>query len=270
MAHDEAPVFPNHTLARLREGGRACGLGMRLTRSADMALIARTCGYDWLFIDMEHTSLGLDEVAQIAIAALPIGITPLVRVPGLAHHHASRALDAGAQGIVAPHVETAQEAAAVVAACKYPPVGHRALVGTLPHLAFRHAPLSAATRAINEQTLVAVMIETPRGLDNLEAIAAVPGLDVVMIGTNDLCAELGLHGQFDHPRVGEIYDRLVAACRLHGVHPGMGGVYDEPLMRAYIGRGVRFVLSGNDLRFLMQGAGARASFLAALPASAQG
>ena len=184
-----------------------------------------------------------------------------MRVPGKEHHHASRLLDSGAQGIVVPHVDTVEEAQRVVAHCRYPPVGHRSVVGALPQ--FGYQPMSAGETTIvaNAETLVIVMLETPLAIRNADAIAAVPGIDVVLIGTNDLCAELGIPGQFVDPRVEEAYRTVVAACKKYNKHPGMGGVYDPPLLEKYIGYGMRFILGGGDLSFLMAGGKARTEFL---------
>ena len=90
-------AYPNHTKRELAAGKLALGLGVRQARTVDIAAIGKTCGFEWLFIDMEHSSLDVDTAAQIASAALPLGITPIVRVPGKEHHHASRLLDNGAQ-----------------------------------------------------------------------------------------------------------------------------------------------------------------------------
>ena len=106
---------PNHTMQQLAAGKLAIGMGLRLARTVDIATIGKTCGYDWLFIDMEHNSMDVDTAAQISMASLAVGITPIVRVPGKEHHHASRLLDAGAQGIVVPHVDTIEEAKRAVA-----------------------------------------------------------------------------------------------------------------------------------------------------------
>src|ERR671924_757319 len=100
----------NHALAQLRAGKLAIGLGLRQARTVDTAQIAKTCGFDWLFIDCEHNSMDPDTAAQVAAASLAVGITPLARVAGLEHWHASRLLDNGAQGIVVPHVDSASEA----------------------------------------------------------------------------------------------------------------------------------------------------------------
>ena len=254
-------IYKNHTRQQLAEGGIAIGMGLRLARSVDIATVAKTCGYDWLFIDMEHSSIDLDTAAQISMACLPVGITPIVRVPGKEHHHASRILDAGAQGIVVPHVDTVAEAERAVAYCKYPPVGHRSVMGALPHFAYGSVPVAEATSSANQETLVVVMLETPAAIASAEAIAAVPGVDVLLIGTNDLCSEMGMPGKFGDPKVEEAYKTVIAACRKHSKHPGMGGLYEPKLMEKYIGLGMRFILSGGDLGFLMAGARERANFL---------
>jgi 2-keto-3-deoxy-L-rhamnonate aldolase RhmA len=150
----------NHAKERLEAGELALGVGLRQARTVDIAKIMKTAGYDFLFIDMEHNSMSIDLAAQISIAAQDAGITPVVRVPAFEHFHATRALDAGAQGIVVPHVDTAEVAARMVSNCKYPPVGHRSVTGALPQLDFRPAPLGeAATAAINAATLLILMLE---------------------------------------------------------------------------------------------------------------
>jgi len=252
---------PNHTKRRLAAGEVALGMGVRQGRTVDIATIAKTCDFDWLFIDMEHSSMDADLAAQLAMAALGAGITPVVRVPGHEHYHASRLLDNGAQGIVAPHVDTVEEASRIAGACRYPPIGHRSVAGAQPQLGFKSVPVGEATKLVNDLTLVVVMLETPKAIANADAIAQVPGVDVLLIGTNDLCAELGIHGKFTDPRVEEAYRTVIAACRKHGKHPGMGGVYEPKLMEKYIGFGMRFILSGSDLSFMMAGARARTEFL---------
>jgi 2-keto-3-deoxy-L-rhamnonate aldolase RhmA len=251
----------NHALRQLREGRLAIGLGLRQARTVDIAQIAKTSGFDWLFIDCEHNSMSVDTAAQIAAASLAVGITPIVRVPGYEHHHASRALDNGAHGIVFPHVDSPEDARRLADYCRYPPVGHRSMGGGLQQLGFAPMPVGEAARLANEETLVVVMLESPQAIDNCEAIAAVPGVDALLIGTNDLCFEMGIPGQFDHPQVADAYAKLLAACRKHGKFPGMGGLYSPELLQRYIGMGVRLVLAGSDFSLLMQAAGARASLV---------
>jgi 2-keto-3-deoxy-L-rhamnonate aldolase RhmA len=109
------------------------------------------------------------------------------------------------------------------------------------------------------------MIETREGLENADAIAAVPGIDVLLVGATDLAADLGITGQLGHARVAAAIDAVCAACHRHGKVPGVGGVYDEALMTAYVQKGARFILSGSDLAFLMTGAKSRSRMLRAIP-----
>ena len=254
-------TVPNHALRQLRAGKLAVGLGLRQARTVDTAQLAKTCGFDWLFIDCEHNSMDGDTAAQIAAASLAVGITPLVRVAGLEHWLASRMLDNGAQGIVYPHIDSAEEALRAANACRFPPVGKRSMGGGLQQLGFASMAVGEAARIVNEETLVVAMIESPRGVANCEEIAAVPGIDALLIGTNDLCFELGIPGQFEDARVGEAYRKVIAACRKHGKFPGMGGLYTPELLERHVAMGVQLVLAGSDFSLLMQAGTARAALV---------
>jgi 2-keto-3-deoxy-L-rhamnonate aldolase RhmA len=180
-------------------------------------------------------------------------------------HHASRLLDAGAQGIVVPHVDTVEEAQRAVAHCKYPPLGERSAIGAHPVMRFESVPVGETLRAVNDVTLVVVMLETPEAIARADEIAAVKGVDVVLIGTNDLCATMGIPGEFEHENVVKAYESVIAACRKHGKHPGMGGVYEPRILEKYIRLGMRFILSGSDMNFIIAGARARAKALGEVP-----
>jgi 2-keto-3-deoxy-L-rhamnonate aldolase RhmA len=256
--------FTNPARERLRKGEVALGCGVRLARTVEIAKVMAMAGYDWLFIDMEHGSIDLDIACQMAVAALDAGIAPIPRVPAGEFSIATRLLDGGAAGIVIPHVDTADEAREIVDRLKYPPQGHRSVAGAMAQLGYRPMPLGEATRIVNAETLIVVMIETPRAVENAEAIAAVSGVDVLLIGTNDLSMEMGVPGGLGDPKVVTAYERVIAACKRHGKHAGLGGVYTEDLMRQYIGMGTRFVLGGNDFSFVVSGAQARNKFVRGL------
>ncbi len=246
---------------KLEAGEIVLGAGIRNARTVDVAKAMKTAGFDWLFIDMEHSTIDADTAAQISVAAQDAGITPIVRVPGFAHHHATRVLDCGAQGIVVPHVDDAETAARMVQNMRYPPLGRRSITGSLPQLDFASHPAGETAKAIDEATLLVLMLESPGAIARVDEIAAVEGYDVLLIGTNDLTLEMGIPGQIEHPDVVEAYRRVVEACRKHGKHPGMGGIYAPPLMHRYLDMGMRMVLAGNDHSFLMAGARAQATAL---------
>ena len=251
----------NPARERLKNGERALGVGLRQARTVDTASIMASAGFDWLFLDLEHGTMPLDTATQIAVAALGAGISPIVRVPKGQYSLATRALDGGALGIVMPHVDTAEEAREVVAHLKYPPAGHRSVAGGMPYFGFRAVPIAEAAATVNAETLIVVMLETPLAIQNADAIAAVPGVDVLLIGTNDLAMEMSIPGQFDHAEIVRAYERVIAACQKHGKWPGMGGVYSEPLLAKYSALGMRMLLAGNDLSLMMAAATARAKFL---------
>ena len=237
------------------------GVGLRQSRTVDIGKIMATSGYDWLFIDMEHNSMDIDTASQISVAAQDAGITPIVRVPDFAHHHATRVLDCGAMGVVFPHVENADIAKKLVSYCLYPPKGHRSMTGVLPQLDFKQQPIADVASTINKNMLIVIMLESPEAIDNVDSIAAVDGVDVILIGTNDLCMEMGIPGDYSNPKVKDAYIKVIEACKKYGKTPGMGGVYNEELMSEYIKMGMRFILSGSDLSFMMQSASQRSNKL---------
>ena len=255
------PIVQNIMKQRLEAGELVASFNVVHWRTVNAAGIARECGFDWLFIDLEHGTMDLDAAAQMCVAALPTGITPIVRVPSHDHFQAARILDGGAMGVVVPHVNSADEAKRVVQNCKYPPLGHRSLTAPLPQLGFRTLPTVEALEILNRNTLVIVMLETPIAIEQADAIAAVPGIDGLMIGTNDLTAEMGIPGQFGHERVEKAYATMIGACRRHGKFPGMGGVYDHTLMEKYIRMGVRFCLGGGDVALMVSAGKTRTAFL---------
>jgi 2-keto-3-deoxy-L-rhamnonate aldolase RhmA len=257
-------AIDNIAKKRLEAGELAIGVGVRQARTVDIGKAMKTAGFDWLFIDMEHSPIDLDIATQIAVAAQDAGITPLLRVPGFEHYLAARALDGGAQGIVFPHVDDAATARRLVSNCRFPPDGKRSMTGALPQVGFGSHPIGETARAVNAATLIVVMLETPEAIENADTIAAVPGVDALLIGTNDLCMEMGIPGEFTHERIVAAYDGVIAACRAHGKHPGMGGVYAPKLIEGYVKRGMRLILSGNDFSFLMAGARAQATAIRAM------
>lgn len=254
-------MVPNPARERLSKGELSVGIGLRQARTVDIAAAMASCGFDWLFIDLEHGTMALDTAVQISLAALTAGITPMVRVPSHQYAMATRVLDGGALGIVLPHVDTAEEAHAIIDHVKYPPLGHRSVAGPMAQLGFRAIPTDEATRTVNAEALVVVMLETPEAIAYADAIAAVKGVDVLLVGTNDLMMEMGLPGQFAHAEVAQAYENVIAACRKHGKWPGMGGVYAEDLLAKYIAMGMRMIIAGNDLGLLMAGASHRVKFL---------
>jgi 2-keto-3-deoxy-L-rhamnonate aldolase RhmA len=261
------PLVANTTKRRMQTGQMALGFGVHHLRTVAAPVLAAATGHDWMFIDNEHGAFSVQEMTQLCIAALPTGVTPIVRVCAGAIDEATRALDNGALGIVVPHVDTGAQAKRIAAAFHYPPQGHRSWGGPPAVYGYRPPSTAEAQPAINAEILTVVMLESPEAIANAAEIAAVPGVDVLFIGTSDLTAELGISGQMGHPKVIEAYRAVGEACTRHGKVLGMGGVYDEENASRYVGMGARFILTGSDHSYIMAGADNRTSFFNRLPSA---
>ena len=258
------PIVKNLAKQRLAEGGLSLGFGVHHLRGSALGALGAATGFDWLFIDMEHGAMSVDAAAQISMAALSQGCTPIVRCCKDALFEGTRCLDNGAMGVVVPHVDTVAEAKQVVEAFRFPPLGMRSWGGPPILYGFNAPDTATAQRESNAEVLIACMVETEESVANADAIAAIPGVDVLMFGTSDLTATMGIAGQIGHARVRAAYEKVGAACAKHGKVMGMGGVYDEVVARDYIALGARFVLGGSDHNFVMAGAAARSKFLRGL------
>jgi 2-keto-3-deoxy-L-rhamnonate aldolase RhmA len=256
--------FPNKAKRKLDAGEVAVSFGVHHLRTAAAPVLAAATGHDILFIDMEHGAFTVQEAAQLCIAALPTGVAPIVRVCVGALDEATRLLDNGALGIVVPHVDTGAQAHAVAEAFHYPPEGRRSWGGPPPIYGYRPPSVSEAMAVINAEILTLVMIESPLAVDNADTIAAVAGVDVLLIGTFDLSADLGIAGQVIHPKIIDAYARVGAACRKHGKILGMGGINDPQDMARYLGMGVRYLGAGSDQSYIVSGAEGRMTLLRAM------
>ncbi|MFM2129896.1 MAG: hypothetical protein RL477_1442 [Pseudomonadota bacterium] len=245
---------------RLADGALTLCATVRFSRTVEIAQIVKLAGYDALYCDLEHSTLSLDHVAQIAQAAALAGIVPMARVPSHDHDWISRVLDGGCHGVIVPHVDDAKAAEACVRACRYPPLGARSLAGYGP-LAGLTVGIEDSYRLINGNTVLVCMLESPEAVANAGQIAAVEGVDMLLIGTNDLCAEMGIPGQLDHPRVIDAYARAAEACKKHGKALGIGGIKEGPVLERIIAMGGRFLMGRVDGVLLQQAASAEVAGL---------
>ena len=164
-------------------------------------------------------------------------------------------------GVVVPHVNNAEEARHAVAACRFPPLGHRSVAGGYAQLGYASMPAGEASEYMNRNTLLAVMIETPEAVENIEEIAAVDGIDVIYIGSNDLLMEMGLPGQFGGEALEKAAKRIIDASLAHGKLPGIGGVRDAELATKFVRMGSRFLTTHSDFAFLIEAASNRTALL---------
>lgn len=242
---------PNRIRDALRRGEVATALSIRLVRTPEIVLLARAAGFDGVFVDLEHSTISTDAVSHISLTALTAGLTPLVHVPSAYSENIGPCLDGGALGIIVPHVDSAEEAQAAVRAARYAPRGERGISSALPFFDFRAMPSDAATGAVDDATLVIAMIESRAALDRVHEIAAVDGVDVLMIGANDLTADLRVPGDYGGDVAQAAFRRVIQAAESAGRFAGVGGVPAESgALHSLIQAGAKFVSAGVDLRHL--------------------
>lgn len=255
----ERPIVDNAALARMRAGELALGLVVRLARSGEIAAIAAASGHDFLFLDTQHALYSLETIGHIAQAALGCGVATIVRVPRYDDPDIPKLLDNGACGIVVADVENAEQARLVVEACRFPPLGRRSVQSTYSVTRYRPWPVAELLAAIERNTLVACMIESTAGLANVEAIAAVDGIDLVHLGATDLLADMGRPGAFDDPDLATAIRRLIAACRANDRFAGIGGDRDIARLHGYFAEGLLFHTTQTDISYLIEAASRRAA-----------
>lgn len=235
--------------SRLMGGQRLLGTMVTLT-SPEVAEIMARVGFDWLFVDGEHGPFETRDI-QAILQAVGDRSSCLIRVPSTDEIAIKKALDLGAAGIIVPQVNSASQAADVVAFSKYPPDGSRG-VG----LARAHGYGTSAAEYVstaNEQVLVVIQAEHRQAVENIDSIVRVPGIDCVLIGPNDLSASYGKAGRFDDPEIVEAIQRIESACKAANVPLGIFGVTADSV-RPYYERGFNLIVAGIDALFLVRSA----------------
>lgn len=246
-------------LKRLMAGEPLLSLGVRNARTGEIARMASASGYDVVWVDLEHSSMSVDVAAQIAATAHDLGLAGWVRVPERDVGVIGRLLDGGATGIVAPKVETADEARLFADACRFPPRGQRSQIALLPQHGFARMPAAELTARANDAVALQILLESAKGIAQAEAIAAIDGVDIVGIGINDLTADLGCPGDYRHPEVRLACERIVAATRAHGKVAIVGGIPDASYFLDLVEMGFApLIFAGIDTDILAGNIAARA------------
>lgn len=254
-------TIANPVREALAAGKVSLGVGVRGLRTGEIARMMKSAGFDWLFIDLEHGPSSVETAFTISVAALDAGIVPIVRVPEGEMVLAARCLDGGALGVFVSHVESVEDAQAAVRALRFPPLGSRSAGGSYPQLGFRGGSAKDTLPAIDHATMIMATLETAKAVENAVAIAAVPGIDVLTMGLNDLSVDMGIPGQLGHDNIAAAVARVAESARVAGKFAGFGGVYQPDLIKKYVGLGMRLILCGNDVGLLMSAAQERADFV---------
>ena len=235
----------------LKEGRAVIGATITVP-NVDTALAAANAGFDFLWIEMEHGPISLESLREILLATRGASAVPITRVPFNEPWLAKRVLDMASLGVVFPFTSTRELAEQAVASCKYPPLGIR---GFGPGLAASLYGLGGSdyARFADENVLVVVIIEERRAVESVEAIASVPGIDVLFIGANDLSYSLGVRGRTSDPSVEQAVEKVLAAGRRHGIPVGYPAGSPAEINRR-IAQGFRFFQAGSELGLLRSGA----------------
>jgi 2-keto-3-deoxy-L-rhamnonate aldolase RhmA len=236
----------------LADGERAFGSMIFEFFVPGIAQLAVTAGADFLIYDMEHSGAGIDTIKQQMAYCRGLPLAPIVRVPSTDYHFIARVLDCGAKGIMIPMVESAEQAAAAVSAAKYPPSGRRGAAFGVAHDDYAGGSVPDKIAAANADTLLIALVETRSGAENVDAIAATPGIDVVWLGHFDMTNSLGIPEQFEHPTYAKAVEAIVAAAKRHRKAAGFMAM-DERWAREYLARGFTMIAYGLDHNIYQRG-----------------
>ena len=240
---------------RLRNGEQVLGTMVTTFASPDIAKILQVCGFDFLIVDCEHGSFTTREVANIIAVSRGIGMPALVRIPEMRREHALKFMEMGASGLLLPNTESAEQAKMLVDCTKYAPLGHRGVSLSRPHTDFKKVSGATYMPEANDETILMCQIESRKGVENVEEIIAVEGIDVAFIGPNDMTQDYGILGQFDHPEIVAAFERIVAAAEANGKWAGahFGGA--APL-KPWLKKGMQINMWNSDNGLLALGAAA--------------
>ena len=239
----------NRTKQLLREGKIALGMSQSQLRTPELAKMAAAVGLDWLFIDTEHSPFTSETVHELIGACRQTPVTPVVRVADFQYDLVARTLDSGAEGIMFPRSEHPEMLERAVSWAKFPPKGVRGFGLAAPQMGYQDAPFDEVTAHANREILVIAQIETMPGLERVEELAAVDGLDCLLVGPADMTVALGVGGQWEHPKLMDALERVSRACHDVGKWPAIH-VRNVALAKAAAERGMRLISCGNDLAVL--------------------
>ena len=243
----------NHLKERLRKGEHLIGTMVTTFAEVDLPRILQVCGFDFIVIDCEHGAFTTREVANLIAASRAIGLPAMVRIPELRREHALKFTEMGANGLLLPNTESGEQARKLVEYTKYAPMGKRGVSLSRPHTDFEKVDGPAYMRQANEENIVMCQIESREGVEHIEEIMAVEGVDIALIGPNDMSQDFGILSQFDHPEMTAAFERVIAAAAANGKFSGahFGGA--APL-KPWIGKGMHFHMWNSDLGLLTAGA----------------
>lgn len=243
----------NQLKKTLKAGDVALGTLMWEIRGRGVLHTLAVAGMDFVMICTEHSAYNLETVVELVHQAQAAGLSPVVRIPDLAYEHVTRLLDTGCQSLIVPHVKTGDEVRRFIKMAKYHPDGKRGVAIYLgANTDYEEVDAVQAMAHANANTLLGVLIETKEAVDNLDDIL-IPGIDLALVGTQDLAHSMGFPGEFDRPELREALRRVRTLCKERGIATA-GALTKPEQMRAVIDSGAQYILYGTDLVLLRQAA----------------
>lgn len=227
---------------KLKNGEFVFGTMIKEVLNIGIVDVLEIAGFDYFVIDMEHARYDMVHIADLLQYARKSDITGIVRIPELNYAYVAKALDMGAEGIWVPHVDTQEEARLLVAYGKYPPEGKRgSAVPTFRLKEYQQAQSPAAYYQLcNTEVLLIAQIESAQAVADVEKIAAVKGIDVCMLGTNDLSLDMGFPGQGGHPEMKKAVQQVVYTCKKAGIASG-NHIAGVEMLRYWMEQGMRMI-----------------------------
>ena len=245
-------IFKNRVKQKLREGGIVIGPMVSEIRTPGIAILFAQAGFDFLFIDMEHSPFTMETMSNMVLAARASGISPIVRPPSrMLSENLSRPLDAGAEGLLIPQIQTPEDVKNVVRWCRYGPLGERGMALTRQHTFFEGGKPSETMARLNEEVLILLQIEHPEAIERLPELLSIPGIDGALVGPADLSASMGMAGQTDDPRFLEAVHRVIEVAKSHGIIPG---IHTDSLKTAayWMKQGMRIIGFATDIKLILE------------------
>lgn len=244
-------IQENSVKKTLKAGGVVLGTMLTHLRQPAVAVLMKNAGWDYVFLDAEHGSFTPPELMDFCIAARGVALPTIVRVPSCTEpQRLYQILDLGASGLLCPLTESKERAEFIIHSTKYFPMGQRGMNLRNVHTSWGKYKGSELTPRLNQETMIVVQIESKKGVDNLEAILEVPGIDAVFIGPNDMSQTLGIPGDIGHPEVVKHVDKVLEICQKKSMPCGVH-TYDFDTAKKWIARGCRFMCLGGDMAWLM-------------------
>ncbi|CAN5444467.1 aldolase/citrate lyase family protein [soil metagenome] len=248
---------PNDLRQTLKRGELVTGTMVREMRTPAVMQIMAGAGFDFVLLDLEHSVFGMETTADLIRQARAVGLCTIVRVPEIQKHWISRILDAGADGLMIPYVETVEEARRIIDFAKYPPMGRRGLGTQIGHTDYLAGESDSLIETKNRETIIVCQIETPLGVKNIDEITSVAGVDYVIIGPNDLALTMGLAGQITSDAVFAQIQRVIDVCKSKNMPAGIH-VGNQKLIERCMQAGMRLIAYSTDVG-LLAAAGKQAS-----------